>query len=317
MTAITPSSTSTSAAIDVARDAPLGKKLSATLGSSRGKVFVWLLAILWTVPTFGLLVTSFRPERQIKSTGWWMVFAHPQVTLNNYVQVMGKESGVDLGHPFLNSFKIVLPSVFISVALALLASYAFSWMTWKGRDWVFVGVVALLVVPLQMAIIPLLKLFNNGAHIGSVPVFPPLPFNHSVFPVWIAHAVFGLPFCIFILKNFIASLPSELIEAGKIDGAGHMKIFSGIVLPLSVPSIASLTIFQFIFIWNDFFVGKIFGGEENKPVTAALVSLSGSRGQAWQLLTAAAFVSTIVPLVVFFSLQRYFVKGLLAGSVKG
>ncbi len=316
MTAITPSSTP-AAAVDSLRDAPLGKKLSTTIGSRNGKIFVWLLAILWTVPTFGLFVTSFRPERQIKSTGWWQVFTNPQLTFDNYVQVLGKESGVDLGSPFLNSFKIVLPAVFISVALALLASYAFSWMEWKGREWVFVGVVALLVVPLQMAIIPLLKLFNNGAHIGSVQVFPSLPFNNSVFPVWIAHAVFGLPFCIFILKNFISALPSELIEAGKIDGAGHMKIFSTIVLPLSVPSIASLTIFQFIFIWNDFFVGKIFGGEENKPVTAALVSLSGSRGQAWQLLTAAAFVSTVVPLIVFFSLQRYFVKGLLAGSVKG
>lgn len=311
MTAVNPSR------VEVASNAPIGKKLSATIGSPGGKVFVWILALAWTVPTFGLFVTSFRPEKQIKSTGWWTAFAHPQVTLNNYVQVLGKESGIDLGAPFLNSFKIVIPAVFISVALATLASYALSWMEFRGRDTIFVGIVALLVVPLQMAIIPLLKLFNNGAHIGSIPVFPHLPFNNTVFPVWIAHAVFGLPFCVFILKNFIASLPSELIEAGRIDGAGHMKIFSTIVIPLSVPSIASLTIFQFIFIWNDFFVGKIFGGENNKPVTAALVQLSGSRGQAWQLLTAAAFISTIVPLIVFFSLQRFFVKGLLAGSVKG
>jgi alpha-glucoside transport system permease protein len=303
--------------IDVAPNASKGKKLSATLGSRRGKIFVWIIAILWTVPTFGLFVTSFRPERQIKSTGWWKVFTNPQFTLDNYQAVLGKESGIDLGRFFLNSFKIVLPSVFISVALAALASYALSWMEFKGRDWLFIAIVGLLVVPLQLAIIPLLKLFNFGAHIGSVPIFPSLPFKGTVFPIWIAHSIFGMPFCIFILKNFISALPSELIEAGKIDGAGHLTIFRRIVLPLSVPSIASLTIFQFIFIWNDFYVGKIFGGEENKPVIAALVSLSGSRGQAWELLTAAAFISAIVPLVVFFSLQRYFVKGLLAGSVKG
>ena len=304
-------------AIEVPASAPMGKKLSATLGSSRGRTFVWILAIVWTIPTFGLLVTSLRPERQIKSTGWWVIFRHPQLTLNNYVQVLGKESGISLGQFFLNSFKITIPSVFISVALAALASYAFSWMEFKGREWLFVGVVALLVVPLQMAVVPLLRLFNTGAHIGSFPIFPRLPFNNSVFPVWIAHAVFGMPFCIFILKNFIGSLPSELIEASKIDGAGHLTIFRKVVLPLSVPSIASLSIFQFLFIWNDFFVGKIFGGEDNKPVTAALVQLSGSRGQAWHLLTSAAFISMIVPLTVFFALQRYFVKGLLAGSVKG
>jgi alpha-glucoside transport system permease protein len=296
---------------------PTARKLADTLATRRGKAFVWALAILWTVPTFGLLLTSFRPEREIKSSGWWMFFAHPDVTLDNYAQVLGKRSGIELGHFFLNSIIITIPSVVISVLLAAMASYAFSWMKFKGRDALFVGVVAMLVVPLQMAVIPLLRLFTQGAHIGSVKIFPALGLTDSFVAVWIAHTVFGMPFCIFILKNFIASLPSGLIEAARIDGASHLQIFRRIVMPLSLPSIASLGIFQFIYIWNDFFVGKIFGGIDRAPVTAKLVEISGNRGQAWHLLTSAAFISMVVPLAVFFSLQRYFVKGLLAGSLKG
>ena len=295
----------------------LGRKLNDTLSARRGRAFVWALAILWTVPTFGLLLTSFRPERQIKSSGWWLFFKHPNVTLDNYSQVLGNRAQLNLGHFFLNSIQITIPSVIISVALASMASYAFSWMEFKGREWLFVGVISMLVVPLQMAVIPLLKFFTQGVHVGSTQVFPSLHVANSVVGVWIAHAVFGMPFCIFILKNFIGSLPSELIEAARIDGAGHLTIFQRVVLPLSLPSIASLTIFQFIFIWNDFFVGKIFGGGNRAPITAKLVEVSGNRGQAWHLLTSAAFVSMIVPLIVFFSLQRFFVKGLLAGSVKG
>ena len=295
----------------------LGAKLSATLGRREGKLLVWCIAILFTIPTFGLLLTSFRPERQIKTSGWWMFFRHPNVTFDNYAQVLGSRSGINLGHFFLNSVKITIPAVIISVTLAAMASYAFTWMEFKGRDWLFVGVVGMLVVPLQMAVIPLLRLMTQGVHLGSTRVFPSLGVADSVVGVWIAHAVFGMPFCIFILKNFIGALPAELIEAAKIDGGGHLTIFRRVVLPLSLPSIASLGIFQFIFIWNDFFVGKIFGGGDNSPVTAKLVEISGNRGQAWHLLTSAAFVSMVVPVAVFFSLQRYFVKGLLAGSVKG
>ena len=295
----------------------LGAKLTAVLGRREGKVLVWIIAILFTVPTFGLFLTSFRPEREIKSSGWWMFFRHPSVTFDNYAQVLGARSGINLGHFFLNSIKITIPAVIISITLASMASYAFTWMDFRGRDWMFVGVVGMLVVPLQMAVIPLLRLMTQGIHIGSTSVFPSLGVANSVVGVWIAHAVFGMPFCIFILKNFVGALPAELIEAARIDGAGHLTIFRRVVLPLSLPSIASLGIFQFIFIWNDFFVGKIFGGGDNSPVTAKLVEISGNRGQAWHLLTSAAFISMVVPLAVFFSLQRFFVKGLLAGSVKG
>ncbi len=296
---------------------PLSAKLSRILGRREGKVLVWCIAIFFTIPTFGLLLTSFRPEREIKTSGWWMFFRHPSLTFDNYAQVLGKRSGINLGHFFLNSMKITIPAVIISITLAAMASYAFTWMDFRGRDWMFVGVVGMLVVPLQMAVIPLLHLMTQGIHIGSTRVFPALGVANSVVGVWIAHAVFGMPFCIFILKNFVGALPAELIEAARIDGGGHLTIFRRVVLPLSLPSIASLGIFQFIFIWNDFFVGKIFGGGDNSPVTSKLVEISGNRGQAWHLLTSAAFISMVVPLAVFFSLQRFFVKGLLAGSVKG
>ena len=173
------------------------------------------------------------------------------------------------------------------------------------------------MVPLQMGLIPLLQLFTGGAHIGHVTIFPYLHLNSKVAAVWIAHTCFGMPFCIFILTNFISGLPREVIEAARVDGAGHLTVFAKLVVPLSVPAIASLGIFQFMWIWNDLLVGKVFGGSENLPLIAKLVDVSGTRGQSWHLLTAAAFVSMVVPLAVFFSLQRYFVRGLLAGAVKG
>ena len=299
------------------RPEPVGKKLATTLGTTRGKALVWVIAIFWTVPTFGLLVTSLRPERQIKNSGWWTAFSHPKFTLDNYSSVLGSKSGISLGTYFLNSVKISIPATIISVCIASLAAYAFSWMNFKGRDWLFTAVVALLVVPLQMAIVPVLRLFLKGAHIGSVAILPSLHLSNSVVEVWIAHAIFGMPFCVFMLKNFISAIPSDLIEASKIDGAGHLTVFSRVILPLSMPALASLSIFQFLFIWNDFFVGKVFGGDKNGPITAKLVQVSGNRGQDWHLLTSAAFISMIVPLIVFFSLQRFFVRGLLAGSVKG
>ena len=205
----------------------------------------------------------------------------------------------------------------ISVGIGSLAAYAFSWMKFKGRDWLFVGVVALLVVPLQMALIPLLRLITGGAHIGSVTIFPYLHLNNTVAAVWIAHTCFGLPFCIFILKNFISSLPKEIIEAARVDGAGHLTVFSRLVLPLSVPALASLAIFQFMWIWNDLLIGIVFAGPENRPIVAKLVEVSGTYGQSWHLLTAAAFVSMFVPLIVFFALQRYFVQRAARRSGQG
>jgi alpha-glucoside transport system permease protein len=297
---------------------PIGRSTSATLSSRPGRLLVYALMFLWTLPTFGILVSSFRPETEVKTSGWWNWFKDPSITMQNYRSVLSSAPGSEnMGKFFLNSLRITLPSVMLSVGLALVASYAFSWMKFKGRDWLFVAVVALLMVPLQMALIPMLQLFSGGAHIGTVTIFPDLNLTGNVIGVWIAHTAFGLPFCIFILKNFVSALPKELIEAARVDGAGHATTFIRLVVPLSVPAIASLAIFQFMWIWNDYLIALIFAGRDNAPVTMKLAQVTGERGNAWHLLTASGMISMILPICVFFALQRYFVRGLLAGAVKG
>lgn len=297
---------------------PIGRSVSATLSSRTGRWLVYMLVFFWTIPTFGLFMSSFRPEGVVKTTGWWTAFWKPSFTLKNYSAALSSGPGdADFGHYFLNSLKITIPATVLSVGIALLAAYAFAWMKFKGRDWLFVGVVALLMVPLQMALIPLLRLFTGGAHIGSVTIFPDVNLSNSAAAIWIAHCCFGMPFCIFILKIFVSSLPREIIEAARVDGAGHATVFIRLIVPLTVPAIASLCIFQFMWIWNDYLVGKIFGGSDNAPLTVKLAELTGTRDQSWHLLTAAGMITMILPLAVFFALQRYFVRGLLAGSVKG
>jgi alpha-glucoside transport system permease protein len=303
---------------------PMGRSVSAALTSRTGRWLVYMLVFLWTIPTFGTLVSSFRPEIDVKTTGWWTFFIRPHFTLANYKRVLSSNPGDDnIGHFFLNSIRITVPATILSVGIALVAAYAFSWMKFKGRDWLFVGVVSLLMVPLQMALVPLLRLFTGGAHVtlpwvGTHTIFPYLHLNNTVAAVWIAHICFGLPFCIFILTNFVGALPREVIEAARVDGAGHGTVFAKLVVPLSVPAIASLSIFQFMFIWNDYLIGKVFGGAgDNSPVTAKLADVSGTRGQSYHLLTASGMISMVVPICVFFALQRYFVRGLLAGAVKG
>jgi len=317
-TAPAPSAAPLTEAVPDPMEQPVGRSIAAQLSSRRGRYIVYVIVLLWSIPTFGLLISSIRPELEVKTTGWWTALYRPKFTLSNYKAVLSSAPGNDnLWKFFLNSAKITLPATVISIGIAALAAYAFSWMKFKGRDWLFVGVIAMLMVPLQMGLIPLLQLFTGGAHIGNTTIFPYLHLNSKVAAVWIAHTCFGMPFCIFILKNFISSLPREVIEAARVDGAGHLTVFARLVVPLSVPAIASLGIFQFMWIWNDLLVGKVFGGSENLPLIAKLVDVSGTRGQSWHLLTAAAFVSMVVPLAVFFSLQRYFVRGLLAGAVKG
>ena len=295
---------------------PVAAKIHKSLTT---KAVVWTLVVLWSIPTLGLLISSFRPEREIKTTGWWTFFSDPQTTLDNYKDVLEDSSASgQMSVYFINSIEIAIPATIIPVMIAAFAAYAFSWMEWRGRDWIFIAVVAMMVVPLQMALIPLLQLFTGGAHIGSFTIFPDLNLTNSVVTIWIAHTIFALPLAIFLLRNFIGSLPNELMEAARVDGASHMAVFLRIVLPLSLPAIASLVIFQFLWVWNDLLVGLVFGaGKETAPMTARLAELSGDRGQEWQRLTSGAFLTMIVPLIVFFSLQRYFVRGLLAGSVKG
>ena len=211
-----------------------------------------------------------------------------------------------------------IPSTVIPITIAAFAAYAFSWMEFKGRYVLFVVVVGLLVVPIQMTLIPLLRLFANGATIGRLIVFPDLDLNGSFLGIWLAHAGFGLPLAIYLLRSYIGSLPSSIIESAKIDGADHFTIFWRLVVPLSVPALAAFAIFQFLWVWNDLLVAYVFlgGTRETMVLPIALAGLVGERGATWHLLTAAAFISMILPLIVFFSLQKYFVRGLTAGAVK-
>ncbi|SNT65190.1 alpha-glucoside transport system permease protein [Asanoa hainanensis] len=282
-----------------------------------------VIALLWTVPTFGLLLSSFRPEDEIKTTGWWTFFTNPQLTFENYNEVLfGRSSSSgQLAQYFVNSIVITIPSVLFPIALASLAAYALSWIKFRGRDWVYIGIFALQIVPLQMALVPLLSFFSRGVSLGGVTLMPAwdLADEQKFIQVWFAHTCFALPFAIFLLHNFVSQLPNELMEAARVDGAGHSKIFRSIVLPLITPALASLAIFQFLWVWNDLLVALIFAGgtRDTAPLTVRLAELAGTRGSEWQRLTSGAFVSIVVPLIVFLSLQRYFVRGLLTGSVKG
>ncbi len=275
-----------------------------------------VIAILWTIPTAGLLISSFRPENDVKASGWWNFFTHPSVTLDNYRAVL-KGSDTDLATYFVNSIVITLPSVIIPITLATLAAYAFAWMKFPGRDLLFVAVFAMQIVPIQVTMIPLLSAYVKPL-LGPSLAGADAP-GGGFYTIWLSHSIFALPLAIFLLHNFMKEIPAELIEAARVDGAGHVKIFTRIMLPLMAPAIAAFGIFQFLWVWNDLLVALVFGGgsQEVSPLTVRLAELSGTRDQAWHLLSAGAFVSLIVPLVVFLSLQRYFVRGLLAGSVKG
>ena len=305
-------------------DEPVGARTHRILTSVPTAV-LWGLVVLWTIPTIGLLVNSLRPERDQLSSGWWDVFSNPSFTFDNYHTALFDPPGGTLPfwEAFINSLAIAIPGTIVPVALAAAAAYAFAWMDFKGRHWLFILVITLMAVPLQMALVPLQQLFSGGAHlsIGSTTfiVFPDLDLNNKPISVWLSHTAFGLPLAIYLLHNYMSSLPADVFEAARIDGANHFGIFWRIVLPLSMPAIAAFAIFQFLWVWNDYLLALIFLGQnlDKQPLTIPLVNLVTSRGQGTELLPAAAFISMIVPLIIFFSLQRYFVRGLLAGSVKG
>jgi alpha-glucoside transport system permease protein len=301
---------------------PAVKVVRKTFSSPIASILMIMLTVLWTLPTIGLFVTSFRPATQVATTGWWTVFSHPTLTLSNYHTVLFVGGyGVSNGLlPYLiNSLAITIPATIFPLVVASMAAYALAWVRFRGSDLIFFLIFALQVVPLQMALIPLLQLYSGGAHWGSVTIFPNLHLTGTYWPVWLSHTMFAMPLAIFLLHNFIAQLPREVMEAAMVDGASHFKIFRSIVLPLAAPALASFAIFQFLWVWNDLLVGLTFAGGTPKvaPLIARLNQLSGSFGSHWELLTAGAFISMLVPLAVFFALQRYFVRGLLAGSVKG
>ncbi|MEV7178200.1 carbohydrate ABC transporter permease [Kitasatospora sp. NPDC093679] len=301
---------------------PPVKAVRRVFSSPLASLLMVVVTVLWTIPTIGLLVTSLRPEEDVSDSGWWTVFGDPNLTLENYHTVLFEGGfGVSGGlMPYMvNSLAISIPATVFPLVLAAMAAYGLAWVKFRGSDVVFFAIFALQVVPLQMALIPLLQLFSGGAHIGSVTVIPAFDLSGTYVPVWLAHTMFAMPLAIFLLHNFIAQLPRDLMEAAVVDGATHFKIFRSIVLPLCAPALASFAIFQFLWVWNDLLVALTFAGgtPEVAPMTVRLAQLSGSFGGRWELLTAGAFLSLIIPLIVFFALQRYFVRGLLAGSVKG
>jgi alpha-glucoside transport system permease protein len=268
-------------------------------------IIILIIVLIWFIPVFALLLSSFRPEHLIATTGWWQAFVPPyNFTLDLYTSVLAQNG---IYRSFINSIFIAVPATVIPVMVAAFAAYAFSWMQFPGRNILFVVVVALIVVPLQMTLIPVLRIFNH------------LHLNGTLFGIWLAHTGYGLPFAIYLLRNFFGQLPREMLESAYLDGASSYTAFFRLVLPLSVPALASLSIFQFMWVWNDLLVALIFLGSNPNlaPLTLTMANLVNSLGGGWQLLTAAAFLSILLPLIIFFALQRYFVRGILAGSVKG
>lgn len=286
-------------------------RVKQMLTSRVGSAVAILIAALWTIPTIGLFVSSFRPAGEIRTSGWWTAFGDGLWTLENYQAVLfGSNAQGNIFPNIVNSLAITIPGALFPLALSILAAYAFSVLEWRGRDTVFIIVFALQIVPLQMSLIPLLQMFSGTWWSNMIPYAP----------VWIAHTAFALPLATFLMHNFMAEIPRSLIEAGKVDGAGHATLFVRVILPLMVPAIASFAIFQVLWVWNDLLVGLTFtgGSQAAEPITSRLSNMASANfGRMQHVLTAGAFVSIILPLIVFFTLQRYFVRGLMAGSVKG
>ncbi|HWI31576.1 MAG TPA: carbohydrate ABC transporter permease [Microbacterium sp.] len=306
----------------LARDTRKHEKLAAKRLTSKGAtIAAIIIAFFWTIPTFGLLVTSFRPPADTQTSGWWTVFTNPDFSLGNYSAALtAGGTALTLGESFLNSLAITIPATLVPLALASLIAYAIAWIDFRGKNLIFVSIFALQIVPIQMALVPLLSLFSRGLTINEVTVFPGFDLrdvDHSFATVWIAHAIFALPLAVFLLHNFISEIPSEVIEAARVDGAGHGQIFFRMILPLAAPAIASLAVLQFIWVWNDLLVATIFAPSTSLPMTQSLYSLSGTWGNQWFLQSAGTFLTIATPLLVFFALQRFFVRGLLAGATKG
>ena len=260
-----------------------------------------VVMVVWLAPTVGLLVTSLRPREAISASGWWTT-TPAEVTLQNYLQVLSAQG---MGAAFWNSTLIAVPATALTVAVAALAAYGFAWGRFRGRDWLFLLVVGMLVVPPQTLLVPVLRLSNAAGLTGSY------------LGIWLAHVGFGLPLGIFLLRNFYAALPGELVEAARVDGASSWQVFARVLLPLSVPGLASLAIFQFMWVWNDLLVAMVLMNDPaTQPMTVRIQALLGTYATEWDVMSSAAFISMAVPLAVFLALQRYFVTGITAGAVK-
>ena len=285
------------------------------------KIILVSISLTWVLPFFGFVLRSFRPGDSIKRVSWWSSIATGdfirEFTYENYSEILFAEN---LSRSFFNSFAVTIPSTIIPITIAAFAAYAFAFIDFKGKDIAFLFVVAMMIVPLQMSLIPLIKLFSKGAVLFGVTVIPELSINGTFVAVWFAHTGFGLPLATFLLRDFMMGLPKSVIESAKIDGASHLTTYFRLALPLSVAGVAAFATFQFLWVYNDFLVANVFLGirPQNLVVTSHVAQLTvGNYGEAWHLRTSGAVISMIVPLIVFFSLQRFFIRGLIGGAVKG
>ncbi|WP_246562063.1 carbohydrate ABC transporter permease [Streptomyces roseirectus] len=277
-------------------------KLVEKVNSGAVRVVLVVVGVFWLVPTIGLLLSSLRTPEEMNASGWWKVFAEPsQLTFGAYEKLLENS---DITDSILNTVLITVPATVLVVVIGALAGYAFAWMEFPGRDWWFLGVVGLLVVPVQVALIPIAELFGKLGLFGSV------------FGVILFHTGFGLPFAVFLLRNFFAEIPRELLEAARLDGAGELRLFARVVLPLGGPAIASLGIFQFLWVWNDMLIALVFTDADSQPITVALQTQVRQFGNNIDILAPGAFISMVIPLAVFFAFQRQFVSGVMAGAVK-
>ena len=271
-------------------------------------IMMLFLCLLWTIPTLGLLVSSLRPRIDIERSGWWSALFNPfnaDWTFSNYTNVLGQQ---DMGQAFINSIVVAIPATILPIMFAAFAAYAFTFMDFRGKDVIFILIVALMVVPIQAAFVPLLTLLGPDG----------LGINGQFLAVWILHTGFGMPLAIYTIRNYMSTLPRTVIESAKIDGATHFQTFWKLIVPMSIPVLAAFAILQFLWVWNDLLIALLFlGAGDNSTVIVNLASLLGAQGQGAELLTAGAFISMVVPLAVFFGLQRFFVRGLTAGAVKG
>jgi alpha-glucoside transport system permease protein len=272
------------------------------VGGGAVQVGLILVALFWLVPTFGLFVASLRSETDNADSGWWTIFTKPsQLTFGNYSDLLKNDT---ITSSFVNTILITVPTTVLVVVVAALAAYAFAWIEFPGRDWLFLIVIGLLVVPIQVGLIPVAKLFGDIGIFGTIP------------GVILFHTAFGLPFAIFLLRNYFAGIPRDLLEAARMDGGTEWTIFIKVIMPLGGPAIASLTIFQFLWVWNDLLVALIFANRDSQPLTVAIQQQVRQFGSNLDVIAPGAFLSLIVPLIVFFAFQRYFVQGVMAGSVK-
>ncbi|WP_405916952.1 carbohydrate ABC transporter permease [Streptomyces sp. NBC_00728] len=296
-----PAETVPAAAVNRAEPS-LGSRIASRVSGGVLRVFLLLVGLFWLVPTIGLLLSSLRRPEDMSASGWWKVFSTPsQLTVDSYQKLLENS---DITNSLLNTVLITVPATLLVVVIGSLAGYAFAWMEFPGRDWWFLGVVGLLVVPVQVALIPIAELF------GKIGVFG------SITGVVLFHVGYGLPFAVFLLRNFFAEIPRELLEAARLDGAGELRLFARVVMPLGGPAIASLGIFQFLWVWNDMLVALVFSDAGSQPITVALQTQVRQFGNNIDVLAPGAFISMVIPLAVFFAFQRQFVSGVMAGAVK-